>query len=359
MDYWVPQTIFKGKREVAVTGRDVTIMAFDLEKPPKVPVTLIGGGSWNVHLADETFAGIKEDPEKIADVFVQAFRKVGHDLLWTGSNFVNYPIHFLGCPIEDNTSDSPTLTGTVIQSLDDLDSLNIEKVLKNPVMQGIIHSHHLVAEAIGKETFTMPTQWAPFSCAARIFGTEAVMTATLDEPDRLLELIRFSTELIWSIIEPILEHEDILGANLADPVASGDLISPDTFRRFAAPFLKDIVARIRAKGKYSMIHICGNTTRILGDIVEIGPNCFSIESKVDLRIAKEILGGRVCVAGNVAPTGVFLSGTPAEVITEAKACVEAWGKGGGYLLTLGCDFPKAVPFENAMALMSLKEQGTS
>jgi len=342
-----------------MTGRDVTTMAFNLEEPPRVPVTLIGGGSWNVHLVNETFAGIKEDPEKIADVFIKAFRKVGHDLLWTGSNFINYPIHFLGCPIEDSSSDGPALTGTVIQSLDDLDSLDIEQVLKNPIMQGIIQSHHLVAEAIGKETFTMPTQWAPFSCAARIFGTEAVMGATLDEPDRLLELIKFSTELTWSIIEPILEHEEILGANLSDPVASGDLISPDTFRRFAAPSLKEIVERIRAKGKYSMIHICGNTTPILGDIVEINPHCFSLESKVDLRTAKEILGGRVCVAGNVTPTGAFLSGTPEEVITEAKACVEAWGKGGGYVLTLGCDFPKSITLENVLALMSFKEQGTS
>lgn len=341
-----------------MTGRDVTKMAFDLNEPPRVPVTVIGGGAWNVHLAGKTFSGIKEDPDSIANVFVQAFRKVGHDLMWTGSNFINYPIHFLGCPIEDGSSDGPALTGTVIQSLDDLDSLKTEQVLKNPVMQSIIRSHHLLADAIGKETFAMPTQWAPFSCAARILGIEAIMEATIEEPDRLLELIRFSTELTWSIIEPILEHEDILGANLSDPVASGDLISPDTFRKFAAPFLKDLAGRIKAKGKYSMIHICGDTTPILEDITDIRPNCFSLEAKVDLRKAREILGGKVCVAGNVAPTGAFLSGTPEKVILEAKACIEAWGKGGGYVLTLGCDFPKTVPLENVMALMSLKEQGT-
>ena len=100
-----------------MTGREITKMAFDLKEPPRTPVTLIGGGSWIVDQAGETFAGIKEDPQKIADVFAQAFRKVGHDLLWTGSNFINYPIHFLGCPIEDGTSDGPALKGTVIQNL--------------------------------------------------------------------------------------------------------------------------------------------------------------------------------------------------------------------------------------------------
>ena len=75
----------------------------------------------------------------------------------------------------------------------------------------------------------------------------------------------------------------------------------------------------------------------------------------DLKKAKEVLGGKVCVAGNVSPTGVFFSGTPKEVISEGKACVEAWGEGGGYVLASGCDFPKDVPFENIQALMSLKE----
>ncbi|MBW2104340.1 MAG: uroporphyrinogen decarboxylase family protein [Deltaproteobacteria bacterium] len=328
--------------------------AFELEEPPRTPVTLIGGGAWIVHMAGETFAGIKEDPRKIADVFLEAYRKVGHDLFWTGSNFINYPIHFLGCPIQDKTSDGPALTGTVIGSLDEVDTLDPDRVLSNPVMQGIIQSQHLVADAVGKEALLMPTQWAPFSFAARIYGTENTAMATLENPDGLLRLIRFSTDLIWSILEPILEHDDILGANLSDPVASGDLISPEGFRTFSAPFLKDLVERIRSKGKYPMIHICGDTTPILEDVAEIGPACFSLESKVDLHRAKEVLGGKVCVAGNVAPTGAFLSGTPEEVIREGKACIEAWGDGGGFVLTLGCDFPKNVPLENALALMSLK-----
>ncbi len=339
-----------------MTGKEIVKLAFDLKEPPRTPVTLIGGGSLMVDLAGQTFAGIKEDPAKIADVFIQGFHRFDHDLLWTGSNFINYPLHFLGCPIEDRTSDGPSLLGTVIQGLDDFDSLSVERVLENPVMQGIIRSHHLIADAVGKETFAMPTQWAPFTLAARILGPEAVMWATLEDQDRLQELVRFATELIWSIVDPILDHEDIMGANFADPVASGDMISPDTFRRFAAPFLKELVERLGSRGKYSMIHICGDTTRILGDIADMGPNCFSLEAKVDLRQAKEILGGKVCVAGNVTPTGAFLKGTPEEVVSEAKACIDRWGDGGGFLLTLGCDFPKTVPVENAMALMSLKKR---
>ncbi len=331
-------------------------MAFELKEPPRLPVSVFAGGAWMVHSAGKTFAEIKDVPEKIAEVFVRAFERVGHDLLLTGSNFVNYPFHFLGCPIKDDSSDSPALLGTVIESLNEVDTLRIRESPAEPHDAGASSVPNILwPNPSARELLRLRPNGRPLSCAARILGVEAVMTATIEDPEGLLRLLDFSTELTWAVLEPILEHPDILGANLAEPVASGDMISPQSFRRFAAPFLKELVNRIRDKGKYSMIHICGNTSRILQDIVDIGPNCFSLEKKVDLRQAKEVLGGKVCVAGNVSPTGAFLNGRPDEVIAEARDCVRAWGGGGGFILMLGCDFPKTVPLENVLALMSMKK----
>jgi len=338
-----------------MTGREIASLAFELKPAPRVPVTIIGGGAWAVHRAGKTFAQVKNDAGQIADVFIQYCRQCRHDLLWMGSNFINYPIHFLGCTLKDDSSDYPALEGAVIKSLDELESLSIEKVLKHPTMQAIIQAHHRVADAIGKETLVIPTNWAPFTFAARILGVENTMMATIGEPERLNRLIRFATDLIWVLVEQVLVHKDIPGVNFSDPVASGDLISPSTFRQFAAPALKDLVARTRALGKYAMVHICGNTGKILGDVLEIAPHCFSLESKVPLRDAKKILGGKVCVAGNVSPTGAFLTGKPEDVLAEARACLETWGSDPGYVLTVGCDFAKDVPLENMMALMSLKK----
>ena len=337
-----------------MTGREIAQMAFELKKPPRVPVTLIGGGAWAVQHVGKTFGQIKNDPNQIADAFIRFFELFRNDLIWTGSNLLNYPIHFLGCPIKDDSADGPALEGTVIQSLDEIGRLSIEKVLQNPTMQAIIRSHHLVADAIGKETMVVPTQWAPFTLTARILGMEPLLIATLQEPDKLSRLIHFSTELTWAILERILDHPDIPGANFSDPVASGDVVSPSTFRKFSAPAIRELVDRVRAKKKYAMVHVCGNTTQVLKDVLEIRPHAFSLENKVDLKVAREVLGGKVCVAGNVSPTGAFLAGTPEQVRKEAQACLAAWGDEGGYILTVGCDFSKNVPLENMEALMSFR-----
>ncbi len=319
-------------------------------------MTLIAGGEWYVHQARKTFAEIVRDPREMAAVFVKAHERLGHDLIWTGAGFLNYPAHLLGCPIEDRSSDTPRLLGPAIPAVGKVDRLAPDQALGHPLMGRLTEAHHLVADAIGRDAMILPTQWGPLTTAARIAGTDAVMMATLEDPDGLGRLLSVCTEFLWGMVEPILDHPDIAGVNFSDPVASGDLISPQTFRTVAKPHLQALCHRVKARGKHCSMHICGDTGRILGDVLEMAPDCFSLESKVDLGLARRVLGGKVCVAGNVSPTGAFLSGTPQEVEAEARDCVRAWGDAGGFVLTVGCDFPKSVPLENALALMSLKDR---
>jgi len=338
-----------------MNGKKVALLAIEQKRPPRLPVALIAGGEWYVAARGQTFSQIIDKPQQLADIFIKGFEAIGHDFLWTGAGLLNYPIHFLGCPIVDDTPASPMLSGTVISSLDELSSLSIETVTGNSTMQGIIKSHHMTADAIGKETLIMPTLWGPFTTAARIIGTEQLMLHTITDPGKAKELISFSTDLIWAIAEQILVHPDIPGLNISEPVASSDLISPATFRQFVLPVLSEITHRVRALKKYTSLHICGDTTRILEDILIIRPDCYSLESKVDLAEARKVLGGKVCVMGNISPTGPFLTGQPEEVCHEARQCLAAWGDPMGYILTVGCDFPKSVPLENIKALMSFQQ----
>jgi uroporphyrinogen decarboxylase len=341
-----------------MTNKDVARMAIELVRPPRIPVTLIAGGEWYVHSAGQTFHELTTSPEKLADVFVRAFRVVGHDLMWIGAGLLNYPAHFLGCPIEDFSSSSPVLTGPAITSLEELDSLSEDLVSSHPKMEIMVKAHHLIADEIGDETLILLTQWGPFTTAGRILGIEKLMMALVEDPGRVTELITLTTEINWAVSQRVMAHPKIAGVNFSEPLASGDMISPLLFKKFVSPFLKELVSRTRNAERYSMIHICGNSTPLLNEILEIRPHAMSLEEKVDLRKAKEVLAGKICVAGNLSPTGVFLSGRPEHVIEEAKACLEAWGSDPGYILTVGCDFPKEVPLENVQALMSMKKVGS-
>jgi uroporphyrinogen decarboxylase len=339
-----------------MNGKDIAKMAIEQKRPPRLPVALIAGGEWYAQTAGLTFPQIINNPELIAKIYINGFQKVGQDMLWTGAGLLNYPVHFLGCPIVEDSFSTPALKGTVISSLDDLPGLQMEKVTQNPTMQGIIQAHHLVADAIGTSTLIMPTLWGPFTTASRILGVEPLMMATVMDPDRLADLIAFSTELIWSLAEQMLDHPEISGLNISEPVASGDLISPANFQGFVKPYLKEITIRTKKLNKLSSLHICGNTTRILEDVLDIRPDCYSLEAKVNLQDARKVLGGKVCVLGNLSPTGSFYSGKADDVLQEAGECTKTWGDPVGFILANGCDFPKEVPLENIKAFMSFQER---
>ena len=56
--------------------------------------------------------------------------------------------------------------------------------------------------------------------------------------------------------------------------------------------------------------------------------------RTDMRKAKEVLGGRVCIGGNV-PAGMILTGTADDVRAYCKGLIDDVAPGGGYMMSFG------------------------
>ena len=336
-------------------GRRLAESALHLKPTPRPSVTIIAGGEWYVSWAGTSFTAMLESAEAVAGVYQHAFDALEPDLMWTGAGLLNYPAHILGCPLEERGAVTPALTGPAVAGLREVDGLTIDTVTESPLMRTIIEGQYLLADRIGRDCLLLPTGWGPFTLASRLVGTEAAMLAVIADPEGLTRVMDFCTEVIWALAERFLTHPDIAGINISEPTASCDLISPDTFRNMVAPQLSRLIDRVKQTGKVVTMHICGDTTRLLDQVAKLAPHGFSLEHKVSLERAKEVLGGRVCVLGNLSPTGVMLRGTPDDIRQQGRACLETWGPDPGYILTMGCDFPKETPYENLQALMSLKE----
>jgi uroporphyrinogen-III decarboxylase len=65
--------------------------------------------------------------------------------------------------------------------------------------------------------------------------------------------------------------------------------------------------------------------------------------------AKEILNGHMCIMGDV-PATLLTLGKPDEVTAYCMNLIDVIGKGGGFILSTGCECPVDAKFENVKAM---------
>ncbi len=329
-----------------MTPKEIILTAFEGGKPERVPVTLFGGGMWSIHNWGSNFEALSMDAEKMTQMLVDMSEKLQCDIVYVGSGYNNFHASALGGRIKFRELGAPDLEAPLIGSEEDLAGLNIEDIDKDETINTVKKALRSTKEKIGDKYVVTMTSWGPFTVGARLFGEEPMMRATFKRPAFVEKILDFSTELLIHIYEPVVNDGTLDVISLADPTASGDLISKKIFERFALPYLKRFTDWAKSKNIHTLLHICGDTTDRLELFPSTGASCISLDHKTDLAKAKEVLSGKICFAGNVAPVDVMLQGNVDLVESSCKRIIETVGTDGAFVLMPGCDIPPDVPYEN-------------
>ena len=139
-----------------------------------------------------------------------------------------------------------------------------------------------------------------------------------------------------------------------DSAGNMSVISPEHWRAFVRPGLRDLAAELHRHEPACRLycHICGNILPILEDLMESGLDCIApLDPLGGFSVAqvREVVGDRVALMGGI-DTQSFGRSTPAEIIAEARRCVEGSG-GRGFILGSGCAVPRTAPPENLRAVV--------
>lgn len=336
--------------------KDIIINAFEGGKPERVPVTLFGGGMWSIHNYRTTFKELSTDAQRMADMLITMSERLRCDVVYAGSGYNNFHASALGGSIKFREIGAPDLEAPLISSEEDLSKLDINAIDNENVINTVKEALKITKSRIGGEYVVTMTAWGPFTLGARLVGEEAMMKATFKKPAFVEKVVEFATGLLIHLYEPLVEDGTLEVISLADPTASGDLISRKQFEKFALPYLKRFTDWARSKNVYTLVHICGNTTDRLDLFPLTGASCISLDHKTDIAKAKEILHGKMCFAGNVDPVKVMLQGTAEDVEEHCKRIIEIAGTDGGFVLMPGCDIPPTVPYENIQRFIDVARQ---
>ena len=123
------------------------------------------------------------------------------------------------------------------------------------------------------------------------------------------------------------------------------MLSPDMFDEYAKPYIEESFKDAGSAKK--VLHICGDTTVLLENMMSTGVDGLSIEEKVSPEKAVEIVNGRAALVGNIGVVRPLLQGTPEDVFREATRVKNA----GFNLVGPGCGLAARVPKANLEALI--------
>jgi len=134
----------------------------------------------------------------------------------------------------------------------------------------------------------------------------------------------------------------------------GPLVSPAMFRRFVAPYLKEMVDCIHGLGAKVLYHSCGAISPFIPELIALGIDLLDPIQPVRPEMAPESLkasyGDRLSFHGGIDMQRLLPHGTPAEIETEVRRYCRTLGQGGGYILGPAHLFQPDVPPENILAV---------
>jgi len=170
-------------------------------------------------------------------------------------------------------------------------------------------------------------------------------------PDKVQEVLDVIQTDSMQMLRHQIQHTGPKIVFLSPARGASEFFAPKLWERFVWKYIKQTAEVIIEEGGIVNFHLDSNWTRDL-EFFKAFPakKCvFEIDEKTDIYKAKELLGDRMAIKGNV-PAAMLTLGHPDEVYTYCTKLIKDMGT--GFILGAGCGIPYNAKDENVKAMIS-------
>jgi uroporphyrinogen decarboxylase len=122
------------------------------------------------------------------------------------------------------------------------------------------------------------------------------------------------------------------------------LLDPDGFFEFALPYVQKVLHTVKTEG-IPLIYFAKGGGLWLDKMIDCGADVLGLDWTIDIGYAKNMIGNRVALQGNLDPTALLAP--PASIRAEVKKILRKFGKNNGHIFNLGHGILPNVPPEHA------------
>jgi len=185
-------------------------------------------------------------------------------------------------------------------------------------------------------------------------GFDSYLMKMITEPEFIIKATEIGVRQAIATSDALLEAGCDGVIATADYCSSqGPLMSPEHFKKFIYPALKQHCEAVHKKGGYFIKHTDGNTWAILDMMVEAGIDGYhgiQLNAGIDMKKLKEKYGNKICLFGGV-DCDTLIKGSKEDVIREVEYAIKYAAPGGGLVITSGNTIMAGTKYENYITML--------
>jgi MtaA/CmuA family methyltransferase len=250
---------------------------------------------------------------------------------------------------EDNL---PQVAEYLILDINDIDKLKVVKAADHERMKTRVEEVREFSRLVGNTQFICGWVEGPLAAYCDVRDLSAACMDMYENPDKLKLALDIMTESAAGFItEQVKAGAHCIG--IGDAVCS--LISPDLYQEFIFPLEKALVDHAHSLNAMIKLHICGNTTAILPDMIKTGADIVDIDHLV-ITMADFIplFAEKQVPSGNSNPVSVIRDGNRESIYASVNECFRITNGRG--IVSAGCEIPPDTSVENMIAYMDAAHQ---
>lgn len=330
--------------EKQFTGKDHVAAVLGNGQTDRIPVRAMQGFRPILELAGVTGKEINTQPDKYVKALATVNEVFPMDVIATLVGDPALSAEIAGISLKELKAFAPG--ETVLKDKTTLSKLKVRDANEYERLAYVKEICETATKALPDVVLDAVTL-SPWSTAMIMRGMEATIYDSVDDPDFVHALLRFTTDLSKVIGDAVLET-GVGMLTLGDPSAGCSVLSPSMFRNWAKPYLLETISHFKKQNKAPIfLHICGYVDPIMEDLVSLGVDGLSIDAPSSLKKMVEISQKRIVIEGNF-PGELYFQGTREQIEEKVKESVEIAAEPNGYryILCSGCQVPDNAPLEN-------------
>ncbi len=210
----------------------------------------------------------------------------------------------------------------------------------NEVPEYFFRTLDMVKAEVGDEISVHGETFSPFTHFVELIGYENSLMSLVTDGAKAKALLERLTQasVAWAVAQAERGVDALL---ISSAFAGGGFISPEMYRDFVMPYERQVVEAVKATGVPVYTHTCGKIGDRLELMAETGT--MGIDTldppplgDVELAVAKEKIGHRMFIKGNMDSVALLGYKTREEVIAHAAERIRIGKPGGGYILSTAC-----------------------